>query len=164
MGNSRGSDLNLKAIAKGFVVTFKHLVYNLLKKRYVPTIDYPYQEREISPRWRGLHRLTKRADGSIKCVACFLCATACPADCIHIEAEEVPDPSIEKRPKKFEIDLLRCVFCGLCVEACPVDAIRMDSGIYSLVGNQRLDLLYDKTKLLSIQSQENKEIANVKKQ
>lgn len=160
MIDKKGANLNLKAILIGFWVTLKHLIYNLFGKRYIPTIDYPYEEREISPRWRGLHRLTKRADGSVKCVACFLCATACPAECIYIEAEEAPDPSIEKRPKKFEIDLLRCVFCGLCVEACPVDAIRMDSGIYSLVGNQRLDLLYDKTKLLSIPSQQEKKSKN----
>lgn len=156
MSNNNGIDLNLSAIAKGFWVTLKHLVYNLISRKGVPTIDYPYEERNISPRWRGLHRLTKRQDGSVKCVACFLCATACPAECIYIEAEEAPDPTIEKRPQKFEIDLLRCVFCGLCVEACPVDAIRMDSGIYSLVGNQRLNLLYDKEKLLSIKSQEEK--------
>lgn len=156
VSNNNGVDLNLSALAKGFWITLKHLVYNLINKREVPTIDYPYEERSISPRWRGVHRLTKRQDGSVKCVACFLCATACPADCIYIEAEEVSDPTIEKRPRKFEIDLLRCVFCGLCVEACPVDAIRMDSGIYTLVGNQRLDLLYDKEKLLSIKSQEEK--------
>ncbi len=157
----QGMELNITAIAKGFWVTFKHFFNNLVFKKDTPTIDYPYEERNISLRWRGLHRLTKRPDGEVKCVACFLCATACPADCIYIEAEEVDDISIEKRPKKFEIDLLRCVFCGLCVEACPVDAIRMDSGIYTLVGNSRLDLLFNKEQLLAINLHQENKIKNL---
>ncbi|MFN7181757.1 MAG: NuoI/complex I 23 kDa subunit family protein, partial [Planctomycetota bacterium] len=132
-----GIDLTIGAIARGFWVTLKHFYNNIMYGREIATIDYPSRERGISPRWRGLHRLTTRPDGQVKCVACFLCATACPAQCIYIEAEEAPEPYIEKRPKKFEIDLLRCVFCGLCVEACPVDAIRMDTMVYTLVGNSR---------------------------
>ena len=62
-----------------------------------------------------------------QCTACFLCATACPADCIYIEAGEYPDKSVEKFPIRYEIDTLRCIYCGFCVEACPCDAIRMDS-------------------------------------
>jgi NADH-quinone oxidoreductase subunit I len=89
------------------------------------TIRYPEERRSYSDRYRGAHILTARDDGSPRCVACYMCATACPADCIYIEAKEVDDPLIEKAPARFEIDMLRCVFCGFCVDACPEEAIIM---------------------------------------
>ena len=81
--------------------------------------------------------MMKRPDGDPRCVACFMCSTACPARCISIEAEPAKDGQIEKKPKKFEIDLLVCVFCGLCEEACPVDAIRMDTRKVAITADSR---------------------------
>ena len=78
-----------------------------------------------------------------------MCATACPADCIFIEATEREDGVDEKMPKKFSIDLLECVFCGGCVEACPCDAIRMDTGIFSFVQKKREDFVLDIDTLLA---------------
>jgi NADH-quinone oxidoreductase subunit I len=94
------------------------------------TIQYPDEARGYAERYRGRHRLTLNEDGSLRCTACFLCATACPANCIYIEAAEHDDKDVEKFPDRYEIDTLLCVYCGYCVEACPVDAIRMDTGIH----------------------------------
>lgn len=111
----------------GMVVTIRHMFLNLLRIRKRVTIEYPEERREYSPRYRGHHILTTRPDGSVRCVACYLCATACPAECIHIEAGESPDVNVEKYPVVYEIDMLRCVFCGYCVDACPEEAIIMSN-------------------------------------
>ena len=109
----------------GLMVTLKHFLRNLFNPSSRYTIEYPEQRRDYSHRFRGHHNLTTRPDGSVRCVACFLCATNCPAECIHIEAAEQPDVNIEKYPVVYEIDMLRCVFCGYCVDACPEEAIIM---------------------------------------
>ncbi len=139
----------LREIGRGLSVTLNHFLSNLVNPKKIPTIDYPEVRRPVPARFRGLHRLMKRDDGNPRCVACMCCPTACPADCITIVAGEHPDPSIEKYPITFDIDMLRCVFCGLCVEACPVDAIRMDTGWYTVPERNREDLVYDIEMLLS---------------
>jgi NADH-quinone oxidoreductase subunit I len=137
----------LLAIAKGMVVTAKHFFRNLFNPKGMPTINYPDQKRAYSPRFRGLQILTVKKNGEIRCTACMLCATACPAECIHITAGEHPDPKVEKYPVEFNIDMLRCVFCGMCEEACPVDAIRMGPN-YELASFERSDFIYTKEDLV----------------
>ena len=128
-------------IAKGLRITFGKLFRNLWlhtlhalgRKMDVAAgvaIQYPNVRRPYPARYRGRHRLTLQQNGDVKCTACFLCATACPARCIYIEACEHEDPNVEKFPARYEIDTLLCIYCGYCVEACPVDAIRMDTGIH----------------------------------
>jgi len=128
-------------VLKGLEVTLRHMFRNIgvfllqqlgLFKDVRPwaTVEYPNESIRYAPRFRGRHRLTLKDDGSVKCTSCFLCATACPADCIYIEPAEHDDPNIEKFPARYEIDTLLCIYCGYCVEACPVDAIRMDTGIH----------------------------------
>lgn len=122
-------------VARGMSITLRHFWVNVigflpligrLVKQETVTYQWPEEERPISPRWRGRHRLNKREDGTVRCVACMCCATACPSECIHIVARERTDGVEEKEPAVFEIDLFRCVYCGMCVEACPCDAIYMD--------------------------------------
>ncbi len=113
------------------------------------TVFYPEENRDdYSPINRGKHILTMRESGDPQCVACYMCATACPAFCIHIVAGEHPDPNIEKYPVSFDIEMDKCVFCGYCEEACPVDAIRLTPEP-RMADYQRERLLYDKTYLLS---------------
>ena len=112
-------------IIKGMKLTISIFFRQLLGREKTNTLEWPEQPATYGDRFKGKHFLTLRDDGEIRCTACFLCATACPADCIHIEAAQHPDNNIEKYPTRFEIDILRCVFCGMCEEACPVDAIRL---------------------------------------
>ena len=138
---SRLERIYLVEIAKGVCITFSRLVRNFslhilhlfgISKgtAAAASIQYPNERREYPERYRGRHRLTLYPDGDIKCTSCHLCATACPARCIYIEACEHDDPEIEKFPARYEIDTLLCIYCGYCVEACPVDAIRMDTNIH----------------------------------
>lgn len=128
-------------VLRGVALTLSKLIVNLVKHlRYLATgkkgkpalasIQYPSERRAYPPRYRGRHRLTLKPNGEVKCTACYLCATACPAQCIFIEPTEHEDPRVEKFPKRYEIDTLLCIYCGYCVEACPVDAIRMDTGLH----------------------------------
>jgi NADH-quinone oxidoreductase subunit I len=144
-------DRNLKPgvlpLLKGHWVTLRTFLKTLFL-RQASTIQYPEQNRPVSTRYRGIHILTEREDGSPKCVACFMCATVCPAECIYIESGERPEKTIEKYPTRFEIDLLRCVYCGFCVDACPEEAIIM-SRENNLVGTTRAELVIDRDGLMA---------------
>ncbi len=140
--------LYLPQIVEGLRTTVRH-VFDLGRRNATVT-SYP-EERlpQRTANYRGVHRLNKDPDGRVACVACFMCSTACPAHCIHIEAGESPWPDREKYPVKFDIDELRCIYCGMCEEACPVDAIELTPE-YDLVGFTREELIFDKAKLLAV--------------
>ena len=158
--------LYIPALIKGLFTTIKHIPRSKRSTSY----QYPEDQRSVderNDRYRGIHKLTVDNQGNEKCVACFLCATACPANCIAIEAESAPEGwqtgegyQREKHPKSFEINMLRCIFCGYCVEACPEDAIQM-TGITlpqyfretqqdeEILGRKRSDFIFNKEKLIS---------------
>lgn len=140
--------LYLVSVLQGLWTTLSHLLKHLFGLEKMPTFEYPEQPKPIPEGYRAEHRLMKRPDGSVRCTACMLCATACPADCIEIVAAENPDPRIEKYPVVYTINLLRCVFCGLCVEACPCDAIRMDTKKIDMAGYTREEFILDINSLL----------------
>jgi NADH-quinone oxidoreductase subunit I len=146
-------------IAKGLSVTLKHFLKQIItptsKRR---TFQYPEMKRPVADGYRGLHELKRHADNSIKCVACFMCAEACPARCIAIEAEEIGDLNLqqgvlEKRPLTFQIDLMRCIFCGMCQEACPKDAIHLRNN-YELSCKVRAEMALNKYDLMNTYADE----------
>ena len=140
----------LPQIIGGLVVTGRHILGAALGKGAV-TVQYPEEQHIPSANYRGVHRLNKDEQGRVKCVACMLCATACPAHCIDIVGATAPDtwPDREKYCESFVIDELRCIYCGMCEEACPVEAIEL-TGLYDLTGLSREQMIFDKTKLLSV--------------
>jgi NADH-quinone oxidoreductase subunit I len=158
---SRMDAVYLPEVFKGLGTTFKHLAGSIGRGRRSKTLCYPEERRDDQPveagglykaNYRGVHRLNRDGEGRVKCVACFLCQTACPAHCIHIEGAQAPWDDREKYPVKFDLDELRCIYCGMCEEACPVDAIEL-TPIYDLVGLSRQQMIFDKEKLLAVYDQ-----------
>ncbi|MCC6288771.1 MAG: NADH-quinone oxidoreductase subunit NuoI [Chitinophagaceae bacterium] len=133
-------------IFKGMLITFGHI----FKKK--ATIQYPEQTRPFSPVFRGLHVLNRDEEGRERCTACGLCAVACPAEAITMEAaERLPGEEKlyreEKYAARYEINMLRCIFCGLCEEACPKDAIYL-SETFAPANFSRKSFIYGKPDLL----------------
>lgn len=130
-------------IIEGLWVTF----LRTWKKPF--TQQYPEVRRYPKKGYRGIHRLNKDWEGRVKCVACYMCATACPSKCIKIEAGEAPWDDRDKYPIKFEIDELRCIFCGFCEMACPENAINL-TPVYEFSRYNRKDFILQKEDLMAI--------------
>ena len=134
------------AVAKGMGVTLKEMMS--------PTVteNYPDEPPKLQERYRGVHVLQRDENGLEKCVACFLCAAACPANCIYIEAAEntakVRISGGERYAKTYNIDYSRCIFCGYCVEACPTDAITHGHD-FEIASYETGTLVYRKEQLLA---------------
>jgi NADH-quinone oxidoreductase subunit I len=132
-------------MVRGFATTIKHLLEGPV------TVQYPEEERPVRERFKGRHSLKRYDNGLEKCIGCSLCAAACPADAIWVEAAENTDAERyspgERYAKTYEINMLRCIFCGYCEDACPTEAIVLEHE-YRLSFNDRRDAIYTKDRLI----------------
>jgi len=146
---NRGRKIKRPAVSEwasgafGIVRSVWIVFWHLLRRR--ETILYPDEKHVMPPRWRGRIILSRDPDGEERCVACYLCAAACPVDCISLQATE--DADGRRYPAFFRINFSRCIFCGFCEEACPTYAIQL-TGDYEMGEYERQNLVYEKEHLL----------------
>jgi len=142
---------DIAAIAKGMGTTFKEMLQPTVVENY-PDGPGPLKGAKFQERYRGMHVLQRDENGLEKCVACFLCAAACPSNCIYIEAAENTEQNrvsgAERYARVYNIDYNRCIFCGYCVEACPTDAITHGHG-FEIASFNVSGLVYRKEQLLA---------------
>ena len=135
----------LGEIVKGFATTFKEMFEEPV------TVSYPDEKRPVAKRFKGRHELKRYDNGLEKCIGCSLCAAACPADAIFVEAAANTDEQRfspgERYASTYEINMLRCIFCGFCEDACPTEAIVLGSQ-YELSFTDRDSSIYTKDMLI----------------
>ncbi len=127
------------SILRGLWTIFLHAFHKRV------TVQYPEERFRFSPRYRGRIILSRDPDGGERCVACYLCAVACPVDCIALQATQ--DETSRRYPAFFRINFSRCIFCGYCEEACPTYAIQLTPDFYMSEYNRR-SMVYEKEDLL----------------
>mgnify|MGYP005868935269 FL=1 len=133
-------------IVDGLLVTLLRLL------RGPVTVRYPEERPRLYPRYRGRHVLGRHEDGLEKCVACALCAAACPTGAIYVEAaenteEERHSPG-ERYARVYQVNMMRCIFCGFCQEVCPTGALTLGPQ-FELAEYTRAQEIYSKDRLLA---------------
>jgi NADH-quinone oxidoreductase subunit I len=129
----------IRDILAGFGVTLNKLFTKPV------TVQYPEEKPKIPERYRGQIILTRDPSGEERCVACYLCSSVCPVDCITIQAAERPSDG-RRYPEAFRINFNRCIFCGLCAEACPTLALQMSKN-FEMAETDSRELIYEKEDL-----------------
>ncbi len=127
------------SILKSLWLVFLHAFHRRV------TVQYPEKKAYLAPRYRGRIILSRDPDGGERCVACYLCAIACPVDCIALQATE--DEHGRRYPEFFRINFSRCIFCGFCEEACPTYAIQLTPD-FEMSEYKRQNMVYEKEDLL----------------
>ena len=133
---------------RGLEIVFR----TMFRKTFTQGYPQKGKEKVTEARFHGRHQLNRWPDGLEKCVGCELCAWACPADAIYVEAGENSDQEryspAERYGRVYQINYLRCIFCGMCIEACPVRALTMTNE-FKLADRSRVSLIYTKEELLA---------------
>ncbi|MEX0775650.1 MAG: NADH-quinone oxidoreductase subunit I [Phycisphaeraceae bacterium] len=132
---------SLWSISAGMRITLRYCFSRTV------TIQYPFEKLAFAPRYRGIHEF--EAD---KCIACDMCAKACPVDCIYID-KSAPRKIDKKTGKavggeliRYAIDYQKCMFCALCTEPCPTECIHMGKN-HDLSSYTRADMVVEFTEL-----------------